>query len=579
MFPKLTVALLPFAFITTALAVNITFDSSIIPSLHSSLPVFQLRAPLRVPDSILSQIVREVPILANGTGIIAQNGNRTVAVIDPDTGETTIYPRYESLQPSNGINTDGNATFINNTDLFPGDNTHIQAILGPTLYATTHTNDGTNNSAITSSYLSHVIFQRLVRIEQDFIPIRGLGSKAILGFGANGTVQSLNYLWNPANQSNTTVNPVSSRQIYNSIIAQLRPSAEIANLTVDTVELCYYDSGNSFIQPVFWFSATRHANFSGAGNTTQANARISGYVAVGNSSLEPLPDLTIPVNATQPTLLTNNDGSNATVGTTSRQSSSTTSIPTSRETTISPRGILPTVTIGRYIIRNDDAGWLASAVSFWNNLSSYASGHVNFINSQYYWAQPFVYTTSKQTYVNQVNVALTEGHGNWHVFSTYQQDWSSVVRITDIPNTGYGKGAGGQLAYWILHSCEVIPTNTDYPADPYSSFDVWWQVFNGLHAVMGYRTEMWIDDGVTTAFGKNIARGGSVVGSWMSAVLSDQSWYAPSKGNTYVDGNRGINEPMGRASSISVCGHTDDVVWDVENLGRPGCLFEWWYDN
>ena len=96
---------------------------------------------------------------------------------------------------------------------------------------------------------------------------------------------------------------------------------------------------------------------------------------------------------------------------------------------------------------------------------------------------------------------------------------------------------------------------------------------------MGYRTEMWIGDGVTTPFGQAVGNGVSVVGAWMNAVLNDQSSYAPSKGNTYYDGNRGIDEPMGRASSVSVCGHTDDVVTDIENLGRPGCLFEWWDDN
>lgn len=41
----------------------------------------------------------------------------------------------------------------------------------------------------------------------------------------------------------------------------------------------------------------------------------------------------------------------------------------------------------------------------------------------------------------------------------------------------------------------------------------------------------------------------------------------------------GINEPYGRAAAVAVCGHGDDLVTDIENLGRPGCLEMWWYDN
>jgi hypothetical protein len=46
------------------------------------------------------------------------------------------------------------------------------------------------------------------------------------------------------------------------------------------------------------------------------------------------------------------------------------------------------------------------------------------------------------------------------------------VYLSDIPSTGYGPGAGGSLAYWILHSCEVIPTPTDYSdADSQEAWD------------------------------------------------------------------------------------------------------------
>lgn len=124
-----------------------------------------------------------------------------------------------------------------------------------------------------------------------------------------------------------------------------------------------------------------------------------------------------------------------------------------------------------------------------------------------------------------------------------------------------------------LHdSCEVIPTQTDEP----NSFDVWWAIFNGLHAVMGYRTEMWIDDDVMAGVGLSIGLGVPIVPAWLSAISSSGSY---DDGATYHDGNRNINEPLGRASAIVVSGHTDDTANDIGSLGQATCLTEWWFDN
>ena len=170
-----------------------------------------------------------------------------------------------------------------------------------------------------------------------------------------------------------------------------------------------------------------------------------------------------------------------------------------------------------------------------------------------------------------MQVALNEVHGNWWLFST-KDNSHDLVSLSNIPATGYGGGGGGSLAYWIIHSCEVVPTQTDES----TSFDVWWNIFNGLHAVCGYRTEMWIDDDVTGAFGLYIGLGAPVVSAWLNEVASNDSY---DDGVTYHDDNRNMDEPMGRASAIAVCGHSDDIVSQVGSLGRPGCLTEWWFDN
>jgi hypothetical protein len=123
----------------------------------------------------------------------------------------------------------------------------------------------------------------------------------------------------------------------------------------------------------------------------------------------------------------------------------------------------------------------------------------------------------------------------------------------------------------------VIPSETDYPSAPLTTFNAWWHIFQGLHAVVGYRTEMYIADGVTTPFGGWIGEGVPVVTAWLSAVHGDSAFYGSNP--TYFDGNRQMTEPLGRASTIYVCGHLNDVVWNTANLGAATCLTETWYNN
>jgi hypothetical protein len=128
----------------------------------------------------------------------------------------------------------------------------------------------------------------------------------------------------------------------------------------------------------------------------------------------------------------------------------------------------------------------------------------------------------------------------------------------------------------------VIPTVTDYSAaDQHKAWDVWWNIFNGLHAAVGYRTEMWIGDRVMYPFGKYITIGSPFVSSWLQMVMDDTEDYKTWTGGRYMykDDNRKIQEPMGRPSAVVVCGHEDDTGVHVENLGRAGCLRQFWYDN
>lgn len=193
---------------------------------------------------------------------------------------------------------------------------------------------------------------------------------------------------------------------------------------------------------------------------------------------------------------------------------------------------------------------------------------------------PYQFTTDKESYIDSVHIADIETHGGWNEFTTYEQspDYPYIVHLSDIPASGYGPGADGSLAYWILHSCEVIPTPTDFPGEPIQkAFNPWWPIFNGLHAVVGYRTEMTIADSVMGEFGSSIGLGAGFVSSWLMTVSGDSADYIPPI--IYLDNFAGIDEPRGRAAVVAVCGHEDDIATDITDMGRPGCLTMWWYEN
>ncbi len=75
-----------------------------------------------------------------------------------------------------------------------------------------------------------------------------------------------------------------------------------------------------------------------------------------------------------------------------------------------------------------------------------------------------------------------------------------------------------------------------------------------MHAVIGYRTLAAVYDNEIENVGKALAMGQSVVHGWMSAALGG-----------------------GKTSAVTFCGHNDDTVYDIENIGKPGCLQIWWY--
>ena len=551
-------------------AADIQFDIRLIPKVDSALPVFSLGSPAVIPQQLLSQFVNNTAPgaeLRRGFGAqYAFDGNRLVALVNETTGETKIFPTLRNLRPAGYINTSLAFEYLRNEQIFPKDDTNFTVTNGSSLLGSTYKN-GTKPTS-PKAYLSHAWVQRNITVGEQHYPVCGPGGKASFGFAADGSVHSLTHLWKPARLTSRVVRSIPRDCVYHNIIKQLESIGDNGLIRVKSVEVCFYDSGANFLQPVYRFDAQFGPDVTNSTNATTAG--IQGFIPLGNSALEPITDLTNrePRPAPAP--------------------AAPFPFPASPQSILSQeRQFQPQIKVGRYIDRNVASvnpgytQWYQNSWSFidglWESqIFPFGSNKVDFIDSQYLWAYPYQFTSDKESYVDSVHIADTEVHGNWHVFWTLYNT-GDLVFLSDIPASGYGGGAGGSLAYWILHSCEVISTLIDYSAaDSYEAWAVWWSIFNGLHAVVGYRTEMQIADGVTGPFGLYIGLGAAVVSSWLT-IVHDTALYVPAILDN--ENPNGIYEPEGRAAAVAVCGHGDDIVTDIENLGRPDCLEMWWYDN
>jgi hypothetical protein len=347
------------------------------------------------------------------------------------------------------------------------------------------------------------------------LPVFGQGSRGLISVAGSGKVHGFSKHWQNASDLDQVTEGRTPGQVADLIKQQLAELAAKGDVEVQDVQLGYYDGDASYIQPVYQFRAKVTHTAQAGGKVQSDDDFVVGYVPIG-STLEPVPSLLDKV-ATPPAV----------------PQGAPTNLPLSSLMPVDPPGMAeagspsadaPTLlasagtssvppgdpTIGRYVVRNDYSGWVNSANGFWNGIQ--ASGYgAWFTNSQYYWAYPFEFQGSKNYYLNAVNVAEIEVHGDWWLWTTYQ-NWGDVVTVDSMPAPGLGGSAGGVCAYFIIHSCEVVPSAADTGSWPTK----WWHIFGGIHSVLGYRTIMYIDDGIMWPFGRHMGWGSNLVSSWLS---------------------------------------------------------------
>jgi hypothetical protein len=565
----------PFFLALIALAVSLAqpvnagslkFEAEI-PKPPESLPLLRL-TPQPAPVDLLNRLLAESPTPAKleslgknpffkknrlrpPKDLIGVVENESVrAWVNRRTGDAAIYPTLGRLEPLTPAAIEALAQRARDVFAMPEfitpDETRFVIDKPNVLNGQTLVRDDSGKVRTEkpkTAYLGYFKAQRLV----GDLAVDGPGSRALVALGAKGSVEALTRTWKRAKLLRAVKSGRGNDEVKAEIARQLKPALVNSDVTIDRIELAYYDSNKQFIQPVFRFTARIHHLTMDKTPARTDDDFVIGYVPFAKA-FEPLPVL------------------GRSVGPSPKTAKKASKKPGSSGPAAAPGDPI----VGRYVVRNDDSGWVNDANAFWNGLQG-AWTHSLFANSQYYWAEPRLFTSQKNFFINAMHLALIEVHGDWWLYSTLQNCCDLVNINGDIPSPGYGPSAGGKLADWIIHSCEVVPAPDDTATWP----DPWWTVFGGVRNVVGYRTIMYISDGAGGPYGTSLGNVAPVVSSWLSDVMALNAY----SGHPKMAAHGGVVRPMGRPTTISMCGHDGDSAFSTSSLGRANCLTVWWFPD
>jgi len=582
---------------------KIDFPNTLIPRIPATLPVLKMTAQapptafltdtlnkMGIRRETIQPLVKTPALASRGispqlSGVVQQD--RVLAYWHEQTGEAEIHPQLEQLKTEKfvAVNNPHLAaasslarTVFARTDIIPKDDT--QYVLGEANPLVGVTARKGANGAVTQTepahYLSHVTVHRRV---QGYL-VYGPGSRALLGVDNAGTIQDFVLHWKAAHNSGQAKETRTPAQVYAALKSVVEPLTKFGDVQVQSAEIGYYDDEGSEMVPVYRLIARVHSNppAGAAAGKQAADDLIVLYAPFGNV---PLPPGLNQGGGAQPQTAVQNKRSSVPVNTT--------------VSTGDP-------TVGRYVVRNDDPNWVNDANLFWNGLTSNGGGSL-FTNSQYYWAQPWEFTTYASQFIDDVQVGEVEAHGDWWYFTTYQNCCDGVdIDSNPAPGGGYGPANHGALNYWTLHSCEVVPSPAEAPCpkgmpttDNRPWYDPWFRVFQGLHTVVGYRTIMLIADGVGGPYGQALRNSQPVLTAWSHAALTAGDYQSQGRRIAHCGANPAANihpgdvcntSPsvgclvMGQPAGVTVCGHSNDTIFDQSSIPPASCLtVYWWWNN
>jgi hypothetical protein len=546
---------------------GIHFPASLIPKIPASLPTVKLtsQAP---PEDFLRDTLGKIGVnldtiqpLSHTSLLATKNApEQFVGVAEQDhlhaywhreTGEIELFPEFEKLHPEKFLGKQdphlrravslAREVFAR-PEILPKDVTQYTIGAARPIVGSTAKRESNAREPKVSERQLYLTYVPVFRSVKGF-RVYGTGSRAAIAVDNAGNINAFVKRWKAGSFSTDLREKRTPAEVHAALTKLLEPMTTDSDVEVLSVELAYYDGNRDSMLPVIRAISRLHPHArSGASPKLLKNDDfIATYVAYGDSRL---PDELVPGSGPSPKEMPKNRGA----------------LPQAEVPAGDPA-------VGMYVVRdapsgtNPSSGFVAESNGFWSGLQS-SNGHSQFTLAQYYWAVPALYTNDEASFVNDVNIALTEAHGAPWLFTT-ESDCCDTVDINGIPaSEGYGAANRGKLDYWIIHSCSVVPSAEDNSA----WWTPWFKVFQGLHAVMGSRTEMYFDGGaVNQPFGENIGNGASVISAWFNATLS---YYSAS-----------TQPPMDRPSAVTVCGHEPDTAFNTNALPAPNCLTNYWQPN
>jgi hypothetical protein len=516
---------------------------------HQALPLFRLTrtAP---PTAIVSQALTK-----GGLQALAVEGGRLVGrdakgvlhgYADTVTGDAEIFP---DITPSRGpasreaAEAVAASLFASNA-IIPKDATTIRIGNGTGVFGASASRGPAGSSIGTSGAQLLFTYVPAVRFA-DGLQVFGHGSQATIAVGTDGTVRGLVRRWEAASVAGSVAPTTTARQLAQSIAAQVGPFAKNARIIVNSVTPAYYDNNAAFLQPVYAFFATIHSLHGGKDD------HVRGYVPFGKLA-EPLPTLG---------------------GISSAAPASPLSGP-------AQQGGFQTsqITLGQYA--NDDGSMQDMANAYLNGFDSVTPGKYGppIKRTQWYYATVCMYYSCANSYVNDVQIAYTSPHGDWWENTTDSNDkgFFYIDQIGTGGNPGYGSTKSGHMVTWIMDSCENVPSYYDLQyttGNGNNAFNNWWQVFQGLHRVLGYRTMMLLgEDTMNYDIAQALAEGANAGSAYYNEVAAVSY-------PTYTDSHLNLTVHYDRVSIMNDERNGSESIYSVQGQSATSNMNNSWMSN
>lgn len=153
---------------------------------------------------------------------------------------------------------------------------------------------------------------------------------------------------------------------------------------------------------------------------------------------------------------------------------------------------------------------------FTNNVYNFIK---HFSYDQYYWCEANLFTTSNNSYVDNMDFSYYSGHGN--NFLMGMGPGASTSSVTVGSTTQWGNR---DLEFIVFQSCQVVPSPIDR-SDWYQPWVGATDTFQGLHQAIGYRVNSYSGNGISNNYGGRVRGNQRVWQAWFAAVNDERSWW------------------------------------------------------